>query len=126
MANVLVTLVLTMIGQFSLRNFKISMLLLVASLGLAAAWSYLPHVWFIVVVITGVGAVLMVLAGRNGWRQTRLAGDPPPPRPQARAGSVPPRPQVRTGPPAPRPQVARRPAAASGTGARPAVPHRGR
>ena len=105
MANVLVTLVLTMIGQFSLRNFKISMLLLVASLGLAAAWSYLPHVWFIVVVITGVGAVLMVLAGRNGWRQTRLAGDPPPPRPQARAGSVQPRPQARTSPPPPRPQA---------------------
>jgi probable Rubsico expression protein CbbX len=105
-ANVLVTLVLTMIGQFSLRNFKISMLLLVASLGLTAAWSYLPHVWFIVVVITGVGAVLMVLAGRNGWRQTRLAGDPPPPRPLARAGPPPHRAQVRTSPPTPRPQVA--------------------
>jgi len=103
---VLVTLVLTMIGQFSLRNFKISMLLLVASLGLTAAWSYLPHVWFIVVVITGVGAVLMVLAGRNGWRQTRLAGDPPPPRPLARAGPPPHRAQVRTSPPTPRPQVA--------------------
>ena len=102
----LVTLVLTMIGQFSLRNFKISMLLLVASLGLTAAWSYLPHVWFIVVVITGVGAVLMVLAGRNGWRQTRLAGDPPPPRPLARAGPPPHRAQVRTPPPTPRPQVA--------------------
>ena len=102
----LVTLVLTMIGQFSLRNFKISMLLLVASLGLTAAWSYLPHVWFIVVVITGVGAVLMVLAGRNGWRQTRLAGDPPPPRPLARAGPPPHRAQVRTSPPTPRPQVA--------------------
>jgi probable Rubsico expression protein CbbX len=105
-ANVLVTLVLTMIGQFSLRNFKISMLLLVASLALTAAWSYLPHVWFIVVVITGVGAVLMVLAGRNGWRQTRLAGDPPPPRPLARAGPPPHRAQVRTSPPTPRPQVA--------------------
>jgi probable Rubsico expression protein CbbX len=105
-ANVLVTLVLTMIGQFSLRNFKISMLLLVASLGLTAAWSYLPHVWFIVVVITGVGAVLMVLAGRNGWRQTRLAGDSPPPRPLARAGPPPHRAQVRTSPPTPRPQVA--------------------
>jgi len=103
---VLVTLVLTMIGQFSLRNFKISMLLLVASLALTAAWSYLPHVWFIVVVITGVGAVLMVLAGRNGWRQTRLAGDPPPPRPLARAGPPPHRAQVRTSPPTPRPQVA--------------------
>ena len=93
-----------MIGQFSLRNFKISMLLLVASLGLAAAWSYLPHVWFIVVVITGVGTVLAGIASRNTFRQTRLA-DPPPPRPQARTGSVPSRPQVRADPRQPRPQV---------------------
>jgi AAA+ superfamily predicted ATPase len=57
-----------MMGQFSLRNFKISMVLLVATLGLAAAWSYLPHVWFIVVVVAAVGTVLMGLAGRNGRR----------------------------------------------------------
>jgi probable Rubsico expression protein CbbX len=67
-ANALVTLALTMMGQFSLRNFKISMVLLVATLGLAAAWSYLPHVWFIVVVVAAVGTVLMGLAGRNGRR----------------------------------------------------------
>ena len=104
MANVLVTLVLTMIGQFSLRNFKISMLLLAVTLGLAAAWSYLPHVWFIVVVICAAGTVLAGIASRNTFRQTRLA-DPPPPRPQARAGSVPSRPQVRADPRQPRPQV---------------------
>jgi probable Rubsico expression protein CbbX len=103
-ANVLVTLVLTMIGQFSLRNFKISMLLLAVTLGLAAAWSYLPHVWFIVVVICAAGTVLAGIASRNTFRQTRLA-DPPPPRPQARAGSVPSRPQVRADPRQPRPQV---------------------
>ena len=80
MANALVTLALTMMGQFSLRNFKISMVLLVVTLGLAAAWSYLPRVWFIVVVVTAVGTVLMGLAGRNGRRQTRLAGPPPQPR----------------------------------------------
>jgi probable Rubsico expression protein CbbX len=90
--------------QFSLRNFKICMLLLVATTGLAVAWSYLPHVWFIVVVITAIGTVLMGLAGRNGWRQTSLAG-PPPPRSQARATAPWPRPQVHTGPPSPRPQV---------------------
>ncbi|HMD25851.1 MAG TPA: AAA family ATPase [Streptosporangiaceae bacterium] len=89
----LVTLVLTMMGQFSLRNFKISMLLLAITLGLAAAWSYLPHVWFIVVVICAAGTVLAGIASRNTFRQTRLA-DPPPPRPQARAGP-PPRAQVR-------------------------------
>jgi hypothetical protein len=93
-ANALVTLALTMTGQFSLRNFKISMVLLVVTLGLAAAWSYLPRVWFIVVVVTAVGTVLMGLAGRNGRRQTRLAG-PPPPQPQARADPPPPRPQAR-------------------------------
>src|SRR5271170_4577963 len=78
-------------GQFSLRNFKISMLLLVSTSGLAVAWSYLPHVWFVVVVVCAVGSVLMVLAGRNGWRQTSLAGPPPPP-------------QVRPTPPSPQPQ----------------------
>ncbi len=104
MANVLVTLVLTMIGQFSLRNFKISMLLLAVTLGLAAAWSYLPHAWFIVVVICAAGTVLAGIASRNTFRQTRLA-DPPPPRPQARAGSAPSRPQVRADPRQPRPQA---------------------
>ncbi len=91
-------------GQFSLRNFKISMLLLVATVGLAVAWSYLPHVWFFVVVICAVGTVLMGLAGRNGWRQTRLAG-PPPPQPQVRATAPWPRPQVHATPPSPSPQV---------------------
>ena len=104
--------------QFSLRNFKISMLLLVATTGLAVAWSFLPHVWFIVVVITAVGSVLSALAGRNGWRQTSLARRPrqvaprsqvrataPPPRPQGRATAPWPRPQVHVGPPSPRPQA---------------------
>ena len=89
-------------GQFSLRNFKISMLLLVSTSGLAVAWSYLPHVWFVVVVVCAVGSVLMVLAGRNGWRQTSLAGPPPPP--QVRPTAPWPRPQVHTSPPSPQPQ----------------------
>jgi probable Rubsico expression protein CbbX len=103
-ANVLVTLVLTMIGQFSLRNFKISMLLVAATIGLAAAWSYLPRPWFIVVVICAAGTVLAGIASRNTFRQTRLA-DLPPPRPQVRAGSAPARPQARADPRQPRPQV---------------------
>ena len=111
--------------QFSLRNFKISMLLLVATTGLAVAWSFLPHVWFIVVVITAVGSVLSALAGRNGWRQTSLAGPPRASvtgaRHRAAASATGARHRAvasATG--------ARRPAVASATGARPAFPHRGR
>jgi probable Rubsico expression protein CbbX len=103
-ANVLVTLVLTMRGQFSLQSFKISMLLVAATIGLAAAWSYLPHPWFIVVVVCAVGTVLAGIASRNTWRQTRLA-DLPPPRPQVRADPRQPRPQVRAGPAPARAQV---------------------
>jgi probable Rubsico expression protein CbbX len=82
-------------GQFSLRNFKISMLLLVATLGLSAAWSYLPLVWFVVVVVCAAGTVLAGIALRNGWRQTRLADPPPPQRRQTRLAGPPPQPQVR-------------------------------
>ena len=67
-------------------NFKISMLLLAATLGLALGWSYLPHFWFILLLACAAIAVLSVIASRNAWRQTSLA-DQPPPRPQARAGA---------------------------------------
>ena len=87
-----------MIGQFSRRNFKISMLLLVATTGLAVAWSYLPHVWFIVVVITAIGTVLSGFVGRNTWRQTGLVGPSPAARPLPHAGPPPPRPPVRADP----------------------------
>ena len=78
-ANVLITLVLTMRAAFSLRNFKISMLLLVVTVSLSLAWSYLAHLWFYVIVACAVSAALAVMAGRNTWRQTGLA-DPAPPR----------------------------------------------
>jgi len=56
-------------------------------------------------VICAVGTILAGIASRNTFRQTRLA-DPPPPRPQARAGSVvPPRAQARAGSVPSRPQA---------------------
>jgi len=85
-ADVLVTLELTM-SAFSLKNFKISMVLLAATIALSLAWSYLPHVWFLILVPCAAGSALLGIVGRNTWRQTGLA-DPPPPRPA-------PRPQVR-------------------------------
>jgi hypothetical protein len=82
---VLITLVLTMRAAFSLRNFKISMLLLVVTVSLSLAWSYLAHLWFYVIVACAVSAALAVMAGRNTWRQTGLA-DPAPPRIKTRRG----------------------------------------
>ena len=82
----LVTLELTM-SAFSLKNFKISMVLVAATIALSLAWSYLPHLWFLIVVLCVAGSALLGMVGRNTWRQTGLA-DPPPPRPA-------PRPQVR-------------------------------
>ena len=84
MANVLITLVLTMRGAFSLRNFKYSMLLLAAMLALALVWSYLPHLvffpFFIVVVFFG----LLYAASHDAFRQARLTLTEPPslPAPQ--------------------------------------------
>ena len=75
----LITLVLTMRAAFSLRNFKISMLLLVVTVSLSLAWSYLAHLWFYVIVACAVSAALAVMTARNTWRQTGLA-DPAPPR----------------------------------------------
>ena len=74
-------------SAFSLKNFKISMVLVAATIALSLAWSYLPHLWFLIIVLGVAGSALVGMVGRNTWRQTGLA-DPPPPRPA-------PRPQVR-------------------------------
>jgi probable Rubsico expression protein CbbX len=68
---VLVTLVLTMRGAFSLRNFKISMLLLVAMLALTLVWSYLPHLVFFPFLIVVIFFGLLYAASHDAFRQAR-------------------------------------------------------
>ena len=82
LANVLVTLDLTMWG-FALRHlfkhFKIGMLLLGITIALSLAWSYLPHLWFAVIVPCTGSAALLGLLTQDSWRQTAGAGPPEPP-----------------------------------------------
>ena len=79
-ANVLVTLVLTMMGQFSLRNFKISMLLLAAMLAPALVWSYLPHLVFFLFLIVEAFFGLMYAVSHDAFRQARLTLTASPPQ----------------------------------------------
>jgi probable Rubsico expression protein CbbX len=65
---------------FSVRNFKISMVLLGIMVGLSLSWSYLPHFVFAVVIISVLfSAVLMALL-KNSWTQANQ-GDLPGSRP---------------------------------------------
>ena len=81
MANLLVTLVLTMRGAFSLRNFKISMLLLAAMLALTLVWSYLPHLVFFPFLIVVIFFGLLYAASHDAFRQARLTLTEPPSAP---------------------------------------------
>jgi probable Rubsico expression protein CbbX len=78
---VLVTLVLTMRGAFSLRNFKISMLLLAAMLALTLVWSYLPHLVFFPFLIVVIFFGLLYAASHDAFRQARLTLTEPPSAP---------------------------------------------
>ena len=87
LANVLVTLDLTMWGiaaRHLLKHFKIGMVLLAITVALSFAWSFLPHVWFAVIVACAGSAALLGVATQDSWRQTGLA-DPPPPEAQTAA-----------------------------------------
>jgi probable Rubsico expression protein CbbX len=87
--NVLITLVHTMRGAFSLRNFKISMLLLAAMLALALVWSYLPHLVFFPFLIVVIFFGLLYAASHDAFRQARLMlTDPPPPQIEPREVTV--------------------------------------
>jgi probable Rubsico expression protein CbbX len=86
-ANALVTLEFTMWGiaaRSLLRHFKTGMVLLAITIALSLAWSYLPHVWFAVIVGCCASAALLGLLTQDSWRQANLA-DPPTPRARAAA-----------------------------------------
>jgi MFS superfamily sulfate permease-like transporter len=85
--NALVTLVFTMRG-LTRRNFKISMLLLAATLALALGWSYVPHLLFGILLACMAICALSVALSRDAWRQAHRI-EPPPPR--ARPMTAPPR-----------------------------------
>jgi probable Rubsico expression protein CbbX len=67
---------------YSLKGFKTGLLLVAATIALAVIWTYLPHVYFFVVVGWGTFIGLMFLATHDSWRQTDRA-DPPAPRSKA-------------------------------------------
>ena len=77
---------------YSLKHFKTGVLLVVATIALAAIWTYLPHVFFFIIAGWGIFIGLILLATRDSWRQTGLA-DPAAPR--SEAGS---RPRSQRGP----------------------------
>jgi probable Rubsico expression protein CbbX len=74
------------------KYWKSGLASIAAVAGLSAAWSYLPHLWFWIVISLTTSTVLMALASRDGWRQTGRA-DPAPKRNKTRkrAGAGPPR-----------------------------------
>jgi probable Rubsico expression protein CbbX len=63
---------------YSLKHFKVGMLLVAATIALSFIWSYLPHLFFLVIIAWGIGMTLFVLATRDAWRQTARAGQVPP------------------------------------------------
>jgi probable Rubsico expression protein CbbX len=64
---------------YSLKHFKTGLLLVVATIALAALWTYLPHVFFYIIAGWGLFIGLILLATHDSWRQTDRA-DPPAPR----------------------------------------------
>jgi probable Rubsico expression protein CbbX len=95
-ANVLVTLVFTMLGLARL-NLKISLMVFVPALGVVLGWSYLPHFVFVLLLACASIAALSVALGRDAWRQAHRVEAPSPtakaaPLPTARAA---PQPRVR-------------------------------
>ena len=68
-------------GAFSLRNFKISMLLLAAMLALTLVWSYLPHLVFFPFLIVVIFFGLLYAASHDAFRQARLTLTEPPSAP---------------------------------------------
>jgi probable Rubsico expression protein CbbX len=79
--DALITLICTM-WVFSLKHFKTGMLLLAATVGLSLSWSYLPHLFFFVVLGWGAGLGLLALLTHDAWRQGNRT-DPVPPRRKA-------------------------------------------
>ena len=67
-------------GAFSLRNFKISMLLLAAMLAPALVWSYLPHLVFFPFLIVEAFFGLMYAVNHDAFRQARLTLTASPPQ----------------------------------------------
>ena len=63
---------------YSLKHMKAGLLLVVATVALSLMWSYLPHVFFFIILASAVGLGLLFLATHDSWRQTRRA-DPDPP-----------------------------------------------
>jgi probable Rubsico expression protein CbbX len=75
-----------------MKHFKTGMLLVAVTIALSAIWSYLPHIFFIVIAAWGVGLGLLALVTRDAWRQAGRADHAPPrakARPRARGRSLP-------------------------------------
>jgi probable Rubsico expression protein CbbX len=113
-ANVLVTLVFTMLGLARL-NLKISLMVFVPALGVVLGWSYLPHFVFVLLLACASIAALSVALGRDAWRQAHRVEAPLPtakaaPLPTAKAAPLP------TAKAAPQPRVRRAEARAAKRG----------
>jgi probable Rubsico expression protein CbbX len=91
MANPLVTLDYTMWGiaaRSLLKHFKTGMILIVITVALSLGWSYLSHVWFLIIVACTGSVALLGVANHHAWRQTGQAGQSAPPAPRIRAAET--------------------------------------
>ena len=78
---------------FSRKNLKLNLVLVTIAVGLALAWSFLPHIWFTVIIGMLAIALLSLLAARDTWQQARRTDGPatavarPGPKPRTRPGT---------------------------------------
>src|SRR5579875_44599 len=52
------------------KNLRLNIGLLIATAALAVGWSYLPHLVFVIVIITLILPAVIAVIARNTWRQT--------------------------------------------------------
>ena len=71
------------------KNFKVAMLLFVAIVALALAWSYVPHPWFVLLLAAVAICAMSVALSRDAWRQARQSEPPPKSTPMAAVSDLP-------------------------------------
>jgi probable Rubsico expression protein CbbX len=59
---------------YSLKHFKTGILLLAATVGVVAAYDFLPHVFFWIIVTCAGSVGVFLLATHDSWRQANRAG----------------------------------------------------
>jgi probable Rubsico expression protein CbbX len=92
MVNPLVTLDYTMWGiaaRSLLKHFKTGVILIVITVALSLGWSYLSHVWFLIIVACTGSVALLGVANHHAWRQTGQSGPSAPPGPRITAAKAP-------------------------------------